>query len=85
MKAVFDRVEKKYVISKQKYIELMERITPYIEKDKFFESQINNVYFDTEDSILLKRSMEKPVYKEKVRIRSYGIPKSTDTIFLERK
>lgn len=85
MQMIFDRVEKKYIISEKKYMELMKRILPYVMKDKYFESQINNVYYDTDDLILLRRSMEKPVYKEKVRVRSYGVPNSQDTVFLEIK
>lgn len=85
MQNIFDRVEKKYVISEKQYTQLMEKIQPYIEKDKYFFNQMNNVYYDTDNFDLLRKSMEKPVYKEKVRIRSYGIPKPNDIVFLEIK
>lgn len=85
MKNIFNRVEKKYIISEKQYSELMKKIEPYLEKDKYFFSQINNIYYDTINNDLLIKSLQKPVYKEKVRIRSYGVPKIQDTIFLEIK
>jgi SPX domain protein involved in polyphosphate accumulation len=44
-----------------------------------------NIYFDTDDYELIRTSLEKPVYKEKLRLRSYGVPKETDTVFVEIK
>lgn len=85
MQNIFNRVEKKYVLAQEQYIHLMKKIEPYIEKDKYYQNKINNIYYDTENNDLLIKSMQKPIYKEKVRIRSYGTPKLEDTIFLEIK
>ena len=85
MQSIFNRVEKKYVISEEQYNQLMKKIEPYIAKDKYFFNKICNIYFDTENYDLTIRSLEKPTYKEKVRVRSYGTPGNEDIIFLEIK
>lgn len=85
MQNIFDRVEKKYVLAENVYIQLIDKISEHIEKDQFFYNQINNVYYDTDNNDLLIKSMQKPVYKEKVRVRSYGIPTLDDIVFLEIK
>lgn len=82
---IFRRVEEKYIITKDQYEELLKRIDSYIEKDEYYESTICNVYFDTTSNDLIIRSIEKPVYKMKIRLRSYGIPKKKDDVFLEVK
>ncbi len=46
---------------------------------------ICNVYYDTDTYELIRTSMEKPYYKEKFRIRSYGVPTNDDVVFLEIK
>jgi SPX domain protein involved in polyphosphate accumulation len=56
-----------------------------MEKDKFFDSEISNLYFDTPDFRLIRTSIEKPVFKEKVRLRSYGVPNQDSNVFFEIK
>lgn len=81
----FQRVEEKYLLtSKQKNI-LLEKIKNYIKEDDFYLTQIHNIYFDTLNNDLIINSLEKPVFKDKFRIRSYGIPKDNDYVFLEMK
>lgn len=47
---------------------------------------IYNLYFDTEDDDVIRRSLEKPYYKEKLRMRSYTLPTcDDDMVFLELK
>ena len=82
---IFKRVEEKYLLSKEQYIELFNDINEYIEKDKYYETTICNIYFDNEDDELIYTSMDKPIYKHKVRLRSYGIPRIDDDVFLEIK
>jgi SPX domain protein involved in polyphosphate accumulation len=86
---VFNRIEKKYLISEDIYDKFYKEIKPYMEEDKYCKNgnyySINNLYYDTDTDELIRRSMEKPVYKEKLRLRSYGIPKSEDRVFLEIK
>lgn len=82
---VFKRYEKKYLLTKEQYRGLMNRLGEKIVLDEYGEHTICNIYFDTPDYELIRTSIEKPVYKEKLRLRSYGIPKKGDTVFIELK
>ncbi len=86
---VFNRSEKKYLLSRQQYQELTKRMETHMvldayNKDKDFYS-ICNIYYDTPDDRLIRTSIEKPVYKEKLRVRGYGIPDIQDKVFVEIK
>lgn len=83
---IFRRVEKKYLLTKEQKDNLFDRIWPYIEKDVFYESTISNIYFDNENNDLIINSIDKPVFKEKVRVRSYQLPVTMKSeVFLEIK
>lgn len=82
---VFERIEKKYLLTREKYNLLLEAIEPYMSEDDYGKHTIGNVYYDTDTYELISRSIEKPKYKEKFRVRSYGIPKEEDKVFLEIK
>lgn len=82
---VFKRVERKYILDDEKYHRLFECLDRYFLKDRYFMSTICNIYYDTPDSRLVRNSMEKPVYKEKLRLRSYGVPDDDTKVFLELK
>lgn len=82
---IFQRVEKKYILSQKQYQELRKKMSPYMQEDEYGLSTICNVYYDTEDFELVRRSNEKPVYKEKLRLRSYGVPQENDKTFVEIK
>ena len=56
-----------------------------MEPDQYGRHTIQNIYWDTDNYTLLRASLEKPVYKEKLRVRSYGIPKADDKVFIELK
>lgn len=84
-KTIFRRYEKKYRISAQQKLLLLDAIQDKISPDAYGESTISNVYFDTPDSRLIRASIEKPVFKEKLRLRSYGIPTADSTAFIELK
>lgn len=81
----FRRLEKKYLLSKEEYDVIMKKLKPYLMEDKYYKSTICNIYFDTKDFTLIQNSIEKPVYKEKIRLRSYFVPTYEDTVFLEIK
>ncbi len=83
--ANFKRVEEKYLLSKKQGDLLLKKIRSYIEKDEYYESTICNIYFDTPDHKLIINSLEKPIYKDKIRLRSYNIPSLDDDVFLEVK
>ena len=65
---VFNRMEKKYTLDEDTYRKFSERIAPYMEADAFCDNDnfysIHNIYYDTEHDELIRRSIEKPVYKE---------------------
>lgn len=82
---VFNRYEKKYIMPEEIYEELRYRLKPYMEEDKYGLHTICNIYYDTPDALLIRRSIEKPKYKEKLRLRSYGIPNLESKVFLEIK
>ena len=82
---IFNRIEKKYVLNKQKFDNLMILIQEYMNHDKFYKSTICNIYFDTDDYELIRTSIEKPIYKEKLRLRSYNTPNMDDEVFFEIK
>lgn len=82
---VFKRYEKKYLLSAEQYQELVSRMITKMSVDQYGKHTICNVYFDTSDYRLIRASLEKPVYKEKLRLRSYGIAGEEDTVFLELK
>lgn len=83
--AIFKRYEKKYLLQGEQFSKFFEAIGEYMQVDEYGMSTICNLYFDTWDYELIRTSIEKPVYKEKLRLRSYGIPKGEDTVFLEIK
>ena len=82
---VFKRYEKKYLLDPVQYAELKSRLEKYMDADEYGRYTICNIYFDTDDYELIRTSLEKPVYKEKLRLRSYGVPKDNDRIFAEVK
>lgn len=82
---VFKRVEKKYILSAEVYRKFREKIQEYMIEDEYGLSTISNIYYDTEDHCLISRSMDKPIYKEKLRLRCYGVPEDNSTAFVEIK
>lgn len=82
---VFARYEKKYVVSSIKYAKLIEKLTPYMTLDEYGKYTICNIYYDTDNYELIRYSLDKPSYKEKLRIRSYGTPHDEDPVFIELK
>lgn len=82
---VFKRYEIKYMITSEQKNELIRSMQPYMKPDRYGRSEIRNVYYDTDSYRLIRRSIEKPVYKEKFRIRSYGKADFDETVFVELK
>ena len=81
----FRRVEVKYLLTESQTQKFLKRIEPYVEKDLYFHTTINNVYYDTPSNDLIIKSINKPMFKEKLRIRSYGTPNLNNQIFVEIK
>ena len=85
MQQTFERYEKKYIIMKEQYERLLSKLTGEVQEDVYSHYTISNVYFDTQDYELIRKSLEKPLYKEKLRLRSYIVPKEQDQVFVEIK
>lgn len=83
--AVFKRTEIKYLLNPLQESALMEQIESRLSKDVYGKSTISNLYFDTEDYELIRSSIEKPLYKEKLRLRSYETPTDSTKVFVELK
>lgn len=82
---VFKRYELKYLISHAQRAELNSVLKAHMAADSFGHSSIRNLYYDTPDFRLIRTSLERPVYKEKLRIRSYGRAAMADDVFVELK
>ena len=83
--SVFKRYELKYMITHAQKQRLLAEMEPYMALDKYGRTVIRNIYFDTGDFRLIRRSIEKPPYKEKLRIRSYRQATPDREVFAERK
>ncbi|MDF2843782.1 MAG: molecular chaperone [Herbinix sp.] len=81
----FKRYELKYLLSDNQYQLLRQRLSDKLKIDHYGVTTICNIYFDTPEKRLIKTSLEKPIYKEKLRLRSYGTPGLEDTVFVELK
>lgn len=81
----FERIEKKFWMSQSQYEQLLPILTTNLEMDSHGPSTICNIYYDTDDYSLIRKSIERPLFKEKLRIRSYGIPGKQDLVFIEIK
>ena len=86
---VFNRYEKKFIITDEIYRLIKPQLEEYMEVDNFSRNgefyTICNIYYDTADNEIIRKSIEKPAYKEKLRLRSYGVVGPQDKVYLEIK
>ncbi|MBA4701266.1 MAG: polyphosphate polymerase domain-containing protein [Ruminococcus sp.] len=82
---IFKRYEKKYLLTCRQMEMLLGEIGDRAQADIYGKYSIYNIYFDTPDYRLIRTSIEKPIYKEKIRLRSYCIPAADETVYLELK
>lgn len=86
---VFNRREIKYLLSDDEKNSLLAIIENYMDRDPYNLNgqtyKICNLYLDTEADELIRKSLEKPVFKEKIRLRSYGRVPLDATVYLESK
>ncbi|WP_092922717.1 polyphosphate polymerase domain-containing protein [Romboutsia hominis] len=86
----FKRYEKKFILTQKQYDALIPRLLEYMNPDEHCKSgknySIYNIYYDTDNNDVIRHSIAKPYYKEKLRLRSYAVPNSIDdSVFLELK
>lgn len=86
---VFNRYEHKYLISEKDFLNMTKILNEKMVADPYNRDgkpyTIANIYFDTHDDFLVRNSLSKPAYKEKLRLRSYGVPDENAKVYLEIK
>lgn len=81
----FKRYEKKYFLTPTQYRLFKEKLMNFVRADEYPTYTLCNIYYDTDDYKLIRSSLEKPMYKEKLRVRSYGVPGDSSDVFVELK
>lgn len=85
----FSRYERKFLLNKSTAESIQDKLLNYMEPDEYNRSSefytISNLYLDTADDYLIRKSICAPKYKEKLRIRAYGIPKEDELVYVEIK
>lgn len=88
-KEVFNRYEHKYLLDKETCEKVKKIINEHMVIDSYNKDNkpytISNIYFDTPDDYLIRTSLSKPEYKEKLRLRAYGVPNADSKVYLEIK
>ena len=82
---IFKRYELKYMLTLEQKERLLRGMAPYMSIDKYGRDTIRNIYFDTDNYRLIRHSIEKPVYKEKLRMRSYRLAQPDTKVYVELK
>lgn len=82
---VMQRYELKYLLSGEQTEYLRERLKGHMEPDSYGKTSIASLYYDTPTYQLIRTSVEKPEFKEKIRLRSYGLASDGSPVFLELK
>ncbi len=83
--AVMKRFELKYVLGKDQVEAFRKAVQGHMKIDQYGLTTIASLYYDTPSFTMINRSLEKPLYKEKIRLRSYGLAKKGSRVFLEIK
>ena len=82
---VMKRYERKYILTKEQLKFLQSSLLSHMVIDEYGKTSIASIYYDTPDYRLIRASIEKPAYKEKLRLRSYGLAKDDSPVYLEIK
>lgn len=83
--SIFRRFELKYILTQEQKDAVLAAIAQHMVPDKYGRTTVRNIYFDTDNYRLIRQSIEKPVYKEKLRLRSYGPAAPEDDVYVELK
>ncbi len=81
----YQRFEIKYFLSRSQFDELQKLMKSEMTPEPYGHSLIRNVYYDTDNFYLIRHSIEKPTFKEKLRLRSYTPAGPEDSVFIELK
>lgn len=82
---IFKRYEMKYMLNQKQKEDILKSMRKYMKLDQYGRTTIRNIYFDTDTYRLIRRSLENPPYKEKLRVRSYGPAVGDTPVFVELK
>ena len=82
---MMQRYEMKFILTKDQLVAFQDALKGHMEVDQYGKTSIASIYYDTPDYLLIRKSLEKPVYKEKIRLRSYGLANKNKTVYLELK
>ena len=82
---VFKRYELKYLLTQEQYLKVRDEIEKRLSPDVFGKTVIQSLYYDTADDRLVRASNEKPVFKEKLRLRAYGLSDGEKDVYIEMK
>lgn len=82
---VMKRYELKYLLNRSQTEFLLRELKGHMLLDRYGRTSIASLYYDTPDYRLIRKSIEKPDFKEKIRLRSYGLATDTSPVFLELK
>ena len=83
--SVFSRYELKYLLTSAQKKRILAAMQPYMKLDDYGRTTIRNIYYDTSNFRLARQSLERPAYKEKLRIRSYAQADPTSPVYVELK
>ena len=81
----FERIEEKYLLSAPQYQAILAGLRNRMQPDLYGRTTVSSIYYDTQDFRLIRTSLDKPDYKEKLRVRAYGPSTSQSKVFVELK
>ena len=82
---MMQRYEMKFILTKDQLVAFKNALIGHMEVDQYGKTSIASIYYDTPDYYLIRTSIEKPIYKEKIRLRSYGLANDDKQVYLELK
>ena len=82
---MMQRIEMKFILTKNQLVAFKNALAGHMEVDQYGKTSIASIYYDTPDYYLIRTSLEKPLYKEKIRLRSYGLANDNHQVYLELK
>ena len=82
---MMQRIEMKFILTKDQLVAFKNALIGHMEVDQYGKTSIASIYYDTPDYYLIRTSIDKPLYKEKIRLRSYGLANDKHQVYLELK
>ena len=82
---VFKRYELKYILDSAQYAAIKAEIEKRLSPDEFGRNTVQSLYYDTPDNRLIRASIEKPAFKEKLRVRCYNLNDDDKNVYVEMK